>query len=190
VRAQLVQHHESGPEWWDSPTADLGIEVWPAGLLIKPASSALPERVWYTASFVNTGVQLRTVRHPKQPSNYPGDHHEFLPWTSVHDVTVEGADQIERRPSVAAVLVFGVLGLGASKAIKRSYLVISSDHGDYVLERQDLLPLELSGYVAPVLREMHHVAQQDDPITRLLEAQQETNRLLALIVERLPERGR
>jgi hypothetical protein len=108
---------------------------------------------------------------------------------AVRDVTVEGADQIERRPSVAAVLVFGVLGLGASKAIKRSYLVISSDNGDYVLERQELLPLELSGYLAPVLREMHHVAQQDDPMTRLLEAQQETNRLLALIVERLPERG-
>jgi hypothetical protein len=185
AREHLAQRHEPGNEWWDSPTADLGIALWPVGLLLRPPSSPMPQQHWCTVSFVNTGIQMRTARHPKYPSMYAGDVRAFLPWSTVHDVSVEGSDQIERRPSVAAVVAFGILGLGASKSIRRSYLVVSADEGDYVFERQEMLPLELSGYLAPVLRQMRHVAAGDDPLQQLLEAQLETNRLLSLILEEI-----
>jgi hypothetical protein len=178
ARPRIAAIHEVGSEWWDTPMGTLGIAASLIGLMVKPASSPMPERQWCTVSFVNTGIQIRTARHPKYPSMYKEDVREFLPWPAVQDVSVEGSDQIERRPSVGAVLAFGVMGLGASKTIKRSFLVVAGDQGDYVFERQEMLPLELAGFLAPVLRQMHHAAQQLDPMQQLLDEQRETNRLL------------
>jgi hypothetical protein len=188
ARPRIAALHEPGEAWWDSPTGDIGVTVWPAGLLTRPTSSPIPERQWCTVSFVNTGVQMRTGRHPQQSGVYEGDFREFLPWTAVRNVSVEGVDQIERRPSVGAVLAFGVLGLGASREVRRSYFVIEADAGDYVYERQQLLPLQLSGYLAPVLRQMRGGPQSSDPLQRLLEAQAESNRLLGEILEELRKR--
>lgn len=107
----------------------------------------------------------------------------------MHSVAVEGLDQIERRPSVGAVLLFGVMGLGASREIRRAYLTIEAEHGDYVFERQELLPLELSGFLAPVLRQMRSSSSApDDTMQQVLDAQVETNRLLGEILDAL--RGR
>jgi len=188
ARPRIAALHLPGEKWWDTPMGDLGVAIWVAGLLTRPASSPVPERQWCTVSFVNTGVQIRTVRNPKQPSVYKEDSREFLPWPSVRNVSVEGVDQIERRPSVGAVLAFGVLGLGASREVRRSYFVIEANVGDYVFERQDMLPLQLSGYLTPVLRQMRDTAQLDDPMKRILETQTETNRLLAEILDALRQR--
>ena len=46
---------------------------------------------------------------------------------------------------MGAVVAFGVLGLAARKTEKRSYLTVSSDVGDVVLEVHDRLPVELRG---------------------------------------------
>jgi len=118
-----------------------------------------------------------------------GDFLEFFPWSTVRNVSVEGVDQIERRPSVGAVLAFGVLGLGASKEVRRAYFVIEVDKGDYVFERQGVLPLQLSGQLAPVLREMRGTVDQDAAAQQMLDAQLETNRLLAEILAELQRRS-
>lgn len=188
VRQRLVDLHAPGDEWWDDPAGDLGVSLWPAGLLVAPTGSVLATKHWYNLSFVNTGVQFRSIRAQSNPSLYPGDLREFIPWDDVHGVTVEGADQIERRPSVGAVVAFGVLGLGASKAIRRSYAVVNTTAGDYVVERQDMLPTELRGFLAPVLRRFPEPSSADgtEELRTLLA---ETNRLLNDILEELRSRG-
>ncbi len=189
ARPRNAQIHEPGTEWWDTPEGNLGVTIWPAGLLTRPHSSPVQSRQWFTIAFVNTGIQIRTYRHPQHAALYKEDAREFLPWPVVHNVAVEGVDQVERRPSLGAVALFGVFGLGASVEIRRTYVTIEADAGDYVFEVQDVLPLTLSGHLAAVLRKMTPTGVgDDDPIHQLIAAQSETNRLLDEILNALRER--
>jgi hypothetical protein len=88
---------------------------------------------------------------------------------------------------VAAVVAFGLLGLAASKEVRRAYFVLESDDGDYVFERQGVLPLQLSGQLAPVLKQMRGI-EEDDVAQQMLDAQRETNRLLVEILTELRNR--
>ena len=189
ARQLIAEVHDPGTEWWDTPEGELGVTVWPAGLLTRPNSSPVQPQQWCTLAFVNTGIQIRTFRHPQHAGLYRGDAREFLPWPDVRNVAVEGLDQVERRPSVGAVAVFGVLGLSASKEIRRAYVTIEATAGDYVFEVQDVLPLTLSGFLAAVLRQMNVSAvRDDDPIHQVIAAQLETNRLLEEILTALRAR--
>jgi hypothetical protein len=188
VRKHLSQLHESGVEWWDDPAGELGISLWPTGLLVAPPSAVTPARAFYNISIVNTGVQMRTMRLPTAANIYPGDFRDFIPWSEIERVDVEGADQIERRPNIGAVALFGVLGLGASKVIRRSYLVLGTARGEYVFERQEMLPTELRAFISPVLRPFSSSdtgMNGPDALAPLLEAQAETNRLLNDILTEL-----
>ncbi len=193
VRTRLGSLRASGDQWpWDSPQANLGISVWPTGLLARPARSPVPAKQWCVVTFVNTGVQIRTYRHPKQSAIYHGDVREFLAWPQVRNVSVEGDNIIERRPSIGSVLAFGIAGLAASEAHRRAYFVIESDDGDYVFEQQEILPVALSGVLAPILREMRDPSVRGTNATvsardlaDMLAAQQSTNALLAEILEEL-----
>jgi hypothetical protein len=194
VRARLMELHEPGAEWWDDPAGTLGLSLWPAGLLVRPASSAVPELQWFTVSFVNTGIQVRTTRHPQDSSRYKGDAREFISWSQVRSLAVEGTDQIERRPSVGAVMLFGVLGLGASKSIRRSYLVVDTHGGSYIFERHEMLPVALAGFLAPVLRHFAPSPAEATGITAEqfaahLGGQARTNELLGEILAELRRRA-
>jgi hypothetical protein len=139
-------------------------------------------------SFANTGVQILAYKDSRYPQFYRGDATEFIPWPAVHSVTVEGVDQVERRPSVGAVVAFGIMGLGASKTIRRSYLVIATDAGDYFFEQDNLLPAGLAARIGPVLRLFTQPdgGSADGDVRELLV---ETNRLLADILEELRARS-
>ncbi len=118
------------------------IGVWPARLLVAPGNCVLEQGAWVVATFVETGIQLRVAKAPNMASPRR-DGVQFLPWEEITAAAVEGQDQITQRPSVGAVVAFGVLGLAARKTERRSYLSISTGEADFVIEVRDRLPVEL-----------------------------------------------
>jgi hypothetical protein len=149
LRARLSDLHSPGTEWWDNPSERVGQLISPFALLVAPPDSQVPMQYWYSLSIVNTGVQLRTT---SVRNRYPGDQRQFFPWSAIRSLSPEGDDNIQRRHSVAAVLAVGVLGLAAGRDVRRSWLVIGVDSGEYVLENQQMLSRELSGLLSPITR--------------------------------------
>lgn len=184
---QLLPPTDPGAAWWDDPQATIGTFLRALALLVRPSGSPHHEKTICNVSFANTGVQIFSYKDPRFPQFYQGDITEFVPWSAVHSVTVEGLDQVERRPSVGAVLVFGLMGLAASQAVRRSYLVVATDAGDFFFEQQDMLPSALAARIGPVLRLFIQPAAASEGVD-VGELLIETNRLLGEILEELRTR--
>jgi hypothetical protein len=183
VRALLPPAEPDAP-WWDDPQADIGSFLRALGLIVCPAASPHHEHTICNVSFANTGVQIHAYKDSRYPQCYQGDATEFIPWSAVHSVTVEGSDPVERRPSAGAVVAFGILGLGASKTIRRAYLVVATDAGDYYFEQDNILPAGLAARIGPVLR----LFTQPDGSGDVRDLLVETNRLLGEILDAVRSR--
>ena len=90
----------------------------------------------------------------------------------------------------ASLLAFGVLGLGASKTMRRSYLAVDTDQGSYIFERQELLPVALAGLLAPVMQHFTTLSDQArgataEQFAALIEGQARTNEILMAILKEL-----
>lgn len=125
-------------------------------LLSRPAPSASePMNVSVTVS--DAGVALR------RPEGSPWTH-AFIRWTTADTVSVEGVDQLRNRPSVAAVVFFGVLGLAARRKEAESYLVIETSDGPWVIEVKDTLPANLRADLSPLIRALPgEIARSEAP---------------------------
>jgi hypothetical protein len=82
-------------------------------------------------------------------------------------MAAEGINQVQQRPSVGAVVLFGVAGLAARKKESRSYLTVATQTGDYAFQVEGLLPAALAALVSPVAR--HFQAKGDAPKTDPIE---------------------
>jgi hypothetical protein len=61
---------------------------------------------------------------------------------------------VTSRPSVGAVVAFGVLGLAARRNEKRAFLTLVTEAGDYLVEDDEHLPVELRALLAPFLERL------------------------------------
>jgi len=128
----------------ESGTSDDAVRIWPAQLLVASVDMPIKAKSWVSMTVLQAGVQIRTALSATGAAPRH-DERWFLPLSRITGLAIEGPDAARLRPSVAAVAAFGVLGLAARKSEKRSYLTISQDTGDVVLEVHDRLPVELRG---------------------------------------------
>jgi hypothetical protein len=148
LRQRIGELHQRGEAWWDDPLGKVEYFLGHLELLVAPPDSGITGKSDYSLAIVNTGLQLRRVRS----SDGDPDVRRFIPWSKVVSFGAEGPDQVQMRPSVAAVVTFGVLGLAARQKIRRSFLVVGTESGEIVLETQRMLALELQALLSPVLR--------------------------------------
>jgi hypothetical protein len=166
IRSRLAVDHPRGQEWWDDPEGELAMTVPDSLLIVKPTESDLPLKINYRLTLVNTGIQFRSV----STKGFDPRVRDFVPWPTVTSLVAEGADQVQLRPRVGAVVAFGVLGLAARKEERRSWIAVGTGDGDYVLENRGMIARELGGLLAPVTRHFSSAAQttdqaiDDDPI--------------------------
>ena len=167
IRSRLAETHPFGPDdpWWRDPHLDLGIAL-PGGVyLAGPDRSIEPETAVYV-SVVNAGV---TVRLPIAPR--VGERRFLIPWSRIGSLEIEGVDQVRSRPSVGAVLVFGVLGLFARSTEVEAFLTVKADGGDYSFGIAGMLPTTLRATLSPALdligRHAEPSVLQSDPTSLL-----------------------
>ncbi|MDQ1521461.1 MAG: hypothetical protein QOI55_2534 [Actinomycetota bacterium] len=134
-----------GRALWDDPTFTAVLRLAACGLLAAPAGCGVETRVSLVATFTSVGCIFREK---------DGTGRQFLPWTVVEGVRVEGVDQVTSRPSVGAVVAFGVLGLAARRNEKRAFLTLVTEAGDYLVEDDEHLPVELRALLAPFLERL------------------------------------
>jgi hypothetical protein len=120
-----------------SPTG-LAVHLPRAVLLVSP-DTRLPEKAKFAVTIVGTGVRIKSGRTTK-----------FLPRSAISEISVEGVDQVQGRPRIAAVVAFGVLGLASRKRERSSYMILDSEDGQFVFELQDRLPIELRASLGPL----------------------------------------
>lgn len=129
--------------WSTSIPADFCLRYQGRLLTTPHSSAAKPTRI--AATLTDAGVALR--RPEGGPQTYT-----FIRWSQAITVTVDGVDQLRNRPSVAAVVFFGVLGLAARRKEAESYLVIETSEGPCVIEVKDTVPAKLRADLSPLLR--------------------------------------
>jgi hypothetical protein len=128
---------------WSATLPDAFAVAFDGMLLSEPAKAdTRPERVRVVA--MNAGLALER----------PDERHSFIPWQSVDAVAVEGVDQVRNRPSVGAVVAFGVLGLAARRKESEAYLVIETADGAWALELPNMVPAKVRADLSPVLRSL------------------------------------
>lgn len=142
VRKQLVRIRPPrvNAPIWERPEFTHVIRLEDAGLLVAPKDSPVRSGQVVIVSITSVGVQIRHT---------DGSSGVLVPWRDVLETRVEGVEQVQTRPSVGAVLVFGVLGLAARRKEKRAYLTFQTREGDYLIEDAEHLPLELRALLAP-----------------------------------------
>jgi hypothetical protein len=142
--------HAPTHAWYDDPKLNLLVRLDSVTVLVTPEDGAVPPKSKAFLRVANTGIQVFQTRLPQgvKPRNAAW---EDVPWSLVLNVEVQGLDQVQLRPSVGAVFLFGVLGLAARKREKNSYLVVETTKGEYVFEVSGLLPSELRGMLSPAL---------------------------------------
>jgi hypothetical protein len=111
----------------------------PRAVLLVSPDAQLPQKAKAAITIVSTGVRIKSGRTSK-----------FLPRKTISGISVEGVDQVQLRPSIAAVVAFGVLGLASRKRERYSYVTLDSHEGQFVFELQDRLPLELRASLGPL----------------------------------------
>ncbi|HEY5696691.1 MAG TPA: DUF2510 domain-containing protein [Acidimicrobiales bacterium] len=126
--------------WWGALPGEFGVPC--VGRILADAAGQLEPGTGYRGGIWPAGVTITT-----RSSRY------LIRWSVVRDLRVEGIDQVRTRPSVGAVLVFGVLGLAAAKQEAESYVTITTDQGEWVLEVGGVLPSPLRARLSPVLQQ-------------------------------------
>ncbi len=128
------------PGWWQN------VGEWPAAV----AATLLDhtpggQRYDYPCLFTcrPAGVEIRTDDFGSR----------LIPWDSLADLTIEGADELHGRPSAAAVLAFGVLGLALLTYDSRCIVVVESIDGQTLILAVAMLPAALRGHLAAILDE-------------------------------------
>ena len=94
-----------------------------------------------------------------------------IDWDQITDIQVEGPAQAQLRPSVAAVVTFGVLGLAARRREWSAVVEISTAEGDLVFEVIGEAAPALKSKLAPFLGELvphgGTPREPDDPVELL-----------------------
>lgn len=142
VREQIARVRPPNDESpiWERPDFTHVVRLDDAGLLVAPKASDIPPGQVVNVMLSSAGVQIR------QKGGYAG---LLIRWADVQETRIEGVDQVQTRPSVGAVLVFGVLGLAARRKEKRAYLTLRTVDGEYLIEDGSHLPLELRAQLVP-----------------------------------------
>ncbi len=139
--ARSIQHVVGlEPGWWQN------VAEWPA-----PVSATLldhtpnGQRYDYPCSFTcrPAGVEIRTDDFGSR----------LIPWDSLAELTIEGADELHGRPSPAAVLAFGVIGLALQTYDSRCIVIVQPIDGPPLILAVTMLPAALRGQLAAVLDE-------------------------------------
>jgi hypothetical protein len=82
-----------------------------------------------------------------------------IDWDQVRDLQVDGPDAAQMRPSVAAVVAFGVLGLAARRREWSAIVDISTAEGELVFEVIGEAAPALRAKLEPFLRELVHPSE-------------------------------
>lgn len=122
-----------------------GFSVTYSGRLLSDPKCSTEGPVDVVTAISEAGI---TLQWPEGASWQP----TFIRWSSIEHLAVEGVEQYRNRPSVAAVVAFGVLGLAARRKETESYLVIDTTDGTWAIEVSDVLPTKLRADLSPVLR--------------------------------------
>lgn len=159
VRASLVESHPLGSDdpWWRDPLLDIGIAL-PGGVYLAGPDRSIEPGVPVYVSVVNAGVTVRlpTVQHESR---------FMIPWSRIRSLEIEGVDQARSRPSVGAVLAFGVLGLLARRTEMEAYLTVKADRGDYSFGIEGMLPTALRATLSPVLELLDEASKTTEGAT-------------------------
>lgn len=99
---------------------------------------------------VSTGVQIRPFRTAAGKTSNP--ERIFIPARNILSIKVEGADQVQHRPSVAGTVFFGVVGLAMRSKEKHAYVAVGTTDGDLVIEIEGKLPTEVRGAIRGAAR--------------------------------------
>jgi hypothetical protein len=142
VREQIarVRPPRDDSQIWERPDFTHVVRLPDAGLLAAPKVSEVKAGQVVNVMLSSAGVQIR------QKAGYAG---VLIPWAAVQETRIEGVDQVQSRPSVGAVVLFGVLGLAARRKEKTAYLTVRTGDGEYLIEDGSHLPLELRVQLAP-----------------------------------------
>lgn len=87
------------------------------------------------------------------------------PWGAVEDITVDGSDVFQRRPSSRALIGFGLLGYAASTG-KFAYVTVATREGPIAFEVKGALPREVSAQLQPILQHYPQGAVEGPDVAR------------------------
>jgi hypothetical protein len=132
-------------------------------VLVTPSATIKPKAV-VALTVTSVGIRMQLADKPLV--------FDYLPRSEIENVSIDGVDQIQLRPSVLATAAFGVMGLAARKKEKRAYLVVSTARGDGVYEVSNVLPTELRARLSPLLKTIESSAHappqtRSDPIEQI-----------------------